>query len=440
VDAASYWKHLFQQSQFEINQLRGEIATLTREYKDLEARTPIPLKRKAESETVLPRRMTRKMTARARESSSIDSLILNNSEMTRGGKNEVLLYHIYAIRQSILVVPLDQTAIAAHFFHSANQLRLQLGPICNALASLSPSQLQTYKSDNAYKEEDVFVDIRALIRAFGMILQLTLHISNSPGGEINFGAFLSESTLVFQNLLEHISSMCTKGVVRANESFNEQEVSSAIREPLVEILIKIFCNLIGFLEPCSTLQVDLLEGIACVVLDRVADLLYIQTFGHKRTTSIGQEIEADQKTFAMDGKTRGKSVINAALESKYIYRILKSLMAVAPGFHRSGSPRIKSASAKLGSKRATRFTAELKSRFQNTLVRSIWRVNNDSTPLAECLSKPVLTMPLPMIPKDHYSVEDSEWFASEVWKLVGWEILGERDYARIIAQGPAIKK
>jgi len=62
-----------------------------------------------------------------------------------------------------------------------------------------------------------------------------------------------------------------------------------------------------------------------------------------------------------------------------------------------------------------------KEKLTHTLLKGIWNENGEFC--AERISKPALVGPVPAVPKTA-NENRRFWFAEELWKMIGWEILG----------------
>jgi hypothetical protein len=437
LNGAVYWKDLFQQSQFEIHELQIKISALTKESIDQASDSPTQ-KRKAHVEPTLSRRATKRLTNPIKVDPQLASTaVLEVSEIATTGKCDMILYHLFAIQKVLEMPTLDENCVAAHLIQVTHELGKHLNSICKDILLQPPSRLEMAEAREISEEMSVFADLRAFERAFGLVLYYVTQLPRSQQNTKSFGTVVYKCVGVFNQILENITAICRKVMLPdAFASRRTDLLSPRVRDRCLSLLTKVFLDLIRFWNASSPLHFQLFEGVAFVVIERCGTLLYTLTFGHERTSNLEAEIEADQKALNSDDEAQNETVKNASTEAKYLFMLLKRIMAIAPKFcgaRSSDGNGISKATPTTSIRLAmARLPLDAKRRLQETLIQCIWNEKKDYSDITDCLSKPVLHAPLPTLPKGHAAtLENQSWFILEMWKLIGWDVLGRHNSLNI---------
>jgi hypothetical protein len=196
----------------------------------------------------------------------------------------------------------------------------------------------------------------------------------------------------------------------------------------------------------------LFEGILYYLLDRTGKCLFTTTFDHERTASVAADIDPIPLTALKIKAVR--------IETKLLVELLECAMSLAPAFlgslstptastkktpARQGTISSKAPSySKAISQSKSTISIAAKEKLQATLIYCMYgeevrdNFENDGTEedededgeltgarngFLERLKKPLPLPPVVQPPK----VEDEDvprWFREEVWRLVGWDLLG----------------
>ncbi|OQO10302.1 hypothetical protein B0A48_04660 [Cryoendolithus antarcticus] len=180
---------------------------------------------------------------------------------------------------------------------------------------------------------------------------------------------------------------------------------------------------------------SLFEGLVFVMIKKLGNNLHAIVFGHPPATveeSIQTFVPADDTQSGITGApvSDTNAAAYAKLEAPYHLHLLKLALSMAPTFLSPAPSTSKSAKAKytskLGSITKTNLTVLAKERLQRTLVNAVFGtegVGPENDMLLEALRMPVLgdaRIPVPRVKE----TEVGEWFKEEVWRLLGWEVLG----------------
>jgi hypothetical protein len=207
-------------------------------------------------------------------------------------------------------------------------------------------------------------------------------------------------------------------------------------------LSNLFLELLTCLSPTCPAHLNLFEAIAFVVIDRSAELLYNIEFGHARAASISDELKMDESTIGAtppaspSRQSQNQEIGLACEEAKYIFPVLKRIIAMAQLFYQSpeeaskrnptkpaGASRSKTTGQNYNPKTAAKLSIHVREKLQRTLIDCIWDEHDEGNEFEDSLRKPIFHGPLPQLPKG--CNEGPSWFKGEMWKLLGWEELGK---------------
>lgn len=206
--------------------------------------------------------------------------------------------------------------------------------------------------------------------------------------------------------------------------------------PTLNALASLLSGIIKQLDPKQDPHKVIFEGFLFCILSKLGNRIYTVNFLHPRAEDIMEELEAASGTDESDAeKTTSdpirKAVRQAQLEAPYLIHLLKQTLALTPAFLNS-QPVSTSKSAKTKSNpksgSVTKATLGLaaKERLQATLISAIFgpeSVDEDSDLFLESLRMPTAGGGAVSVPRVK-EVEVGEWLQGEVWRLLGWEVLG----------------
>lgn len=205
--------------------------------------------------------------------------------------------------------------------------------------------------------------------------------------------------------------------------------------PVLNSLAGLLSGILKQLEPKQESHKEIFEGFLFCVLSKLGECVYAVNFSKPRASSITEELESDDSS---DGSNAGAtstavplSVRQAQLEAPYLIHLLKQSLALSPSFldvpSSAASRTAKSRpSPKPGSVTKATLTFAVKERLQSTLVNTIFGpegVDEESDLFINCLQMPAAggsAMTMPRVKEAEVGV----WFQGEVWRMLGWEVLG----------------
>jgi hypothetical protein len=225
-----------------------------------------------------------------------------------------------------------------------------------------------------------------------------------------------------------IQNASSKARLKAPRPFNIKEI------PSLSVFTHFLEGIVGMLDSKVEAHKALFDGFAYCVLQILGARLHRTVFGHVRAPTIEAEI---MKSTAVDEieddgplaatPRHNEEQKQGRLEGPYLIHLLNHIMKAAPSY--LGLIQPANGRAKLptvsGLKRGT-LTVEAKNCLQRTLVNCIFGnegVSGDDS-LSYCLKMPVKTAVSVTMPKIK-ETEVPDWFQSEMWRLLGWDILSK---------------
>ena len=204
--------------------------------------------------------------------------------------------------------------------------------------------------------------------------------------------------------------------------------------PTLNALASLLSGIIKQLDPKQDPHKDIFEGFLFCILSRLGDRIYAINFQRSRAESIMEELEASSSFDEPDAEPTQSQVSTpvrqAQLEAPYLLHLLKQALALTPSFltspaSASNSTKVKP-NPKPGSITKATLSLAAKERLQATLVNAIFGpegIDEDSDLFMESLQMPAAggsTFTVPRVKE----AEVGEWLQGEVWRLLGWEVLG----------------
>ena len=204
--------------------------------------------------------------------------------------------------------------------------------------------------------------------------------------------------------------------------------------PTLNALASLLSGIIKQLDSKQDPHKDIFEGFLFCIFSKLGDRIYTVNFLRPRAENVMKELETASCSDESDTETTPSPVTTpvrqAQLEAPYLLHLLKQSLALTPSFLSSTASTSKSTKAKPNPKPGsiTKVTLSLaaKERLQATLVSAIFgpgSIDNDSDLFMECLQMPEASGGAITVPRVK-EAEVGEWFQGEVWRLLGWEVLG----------------
>ncbi|KAH9829204.1 mitochondrial large ribosomal subunit YmL35 [Teratosphaeria destructans] len=207
--------------------------------------------------------------------------------------------------------------------------------------------------------------------------------------------------------------------------------------PTLNSITVFITSILDQLDPKIEVHSSLFEGFAYKALQKIGARLYISVFGRPRGRSIDAEIAATRLEDDIEDTTDvGPETIKqqvdskkARLEAPYLIHLLTRIMTAAPshlnphGFERFSKPKKVSKKDPKGA-----LVLAAKESLQNTLVNCVFGMEGvgEDGDLKQCLRLPsAMSAKKVEMPKVK-EADSEEWFTQEVWRLIGWDVLGRK--------------
>ncbi|KAK1813869.1 hypothetical protein LTR12_011777 [Friedmanniomyces endolithicus] len=222
-------------------------------------------------------------------------------------------------------------------------------------------------------------------------------------------------------------------------SSRQSKEPSLKESPSLNAIICFLGGIIDVLDERVAVHKQLYEGFAYGVLNKLGTRLYTSVFGDARGPTIADEITACARLDEIEDAATEPTVAaptvkleQVKMEAPYLVHLLSKIMATAPK-HLGAVISAKTGKAKLSDNKGSMKGAlalHAKDRLQRTLVNCIFGTEglDQEDPFMDCLKMPSMVgqlhMPMPKVKE----LEVQDWFKAEVWRLLGWEILGKEGH------------
>lgn len=277
------------------------------------------------------------------------------------------------------------------------------------------------KADQVKRDDHLNSVVRAVARTYSLLLRGLDRVS-----ELRSHQQVSE--LIF-SLVEMIRELlkCLHETARTqvNDSAPQDAIDSGAtkKTPRSQDVPKIFAQLImamlDKLDAKKQAHREMFEGFAFVILERVGKELYTLAFGKERAASLEQEIgrPGDVLVHSTERDSEDSSRLGrVGAEAPYLLSIFQRAVSLAPAHltNLDTTARVTRNSNK------SSLPTIAKERLQQTLVQGMFGPDDAWRDVLKTPARPrVGTLP----PKEG-KVDVGMWFTEEVWRVLGWEILG----------------
>ncbi len=201
-------------------------------------------------------------------------------------------------------------------------------------------------------------------------------------------------------------------------------------------LSRLLSAMIVELQPTQAAHCELLEGFLYVLLERIGHVLHGFVFKEPDGIDLNINTRASRSRALRENPAHEAEQRAKRAETYYLIWILERALASFPqdspgDFAHAWDPskglrnsieHIKSTSGAPMRKELLSETA--RTRLQKTLLRGMF--GDDLRRFQDCLQKPTISEIAPEMPtvaRQSYDTED--WFKSQIWRLIGWEILSK---------------
>ena len=333
-------------------------------------------------------------------------------------------------------LPVDPRDLAGHLCLAANEC-----------AQVVVGAINQQKSSSAASGTDLTATMTAVGRVVAGILAGLQKLARLDSSDILKGQATYALVRMYERILASFDHVSKEEVLaETTDPIADLQTSSAkpklkskgglprvnIKDvPTLNSLASLLSGIIKQLDPKQEPHKEIFEGFFFCILSRLGDRIYPVNFLRPRAASIMEELETASSADE-DASLNRVSIParQAQLEAPYLLHLLKQSLALTPSFLNSTASTSKNTKAKLnpkcGSVTKTTLSLAAKQRLQATLVNAVFGlegIDEDSDLFIESLQMPAAsggTLTVPRVKE----VEVGEWFQGEVWRLLGWEVLG----------------
>ncbi|KAJ9663294.1 hypothetical protein H2201_005738 [Coniosporium apollinis] len=374
-----------------------------------------------------------------------------------GKAGAITVQHLYQIHKRFQQSFPDNDALVYHLCQAASSLATIISVVCkqppasigSGTATNGQSSAPVAAALQSKQTADLASVFRASARAFSSLLHGLTKVSDGDIDRKSLGPIIYYYTKAFSSMLDCITEASLArakkelGVTEAeapstgaSKSKAKSKMPKAAKEESVPRAISTFlAALLSYLDATNATHRELFEGFMFVLLERIGNRLCIYTFDRERSATIENDISPLNLGASAAGSKRELETKAMNTEAPNLLAVLERAMAVAPAHmafqpaapapqaSRRSTGAIKQAATKAGvSTGKTGLSLNAKDKLQRTLVNAMFGCDEDSD-FMDCLRMPARLPPIPSPPKIDEQ-QTGDWFKEELWRLLGWEILG----------------
>lgn len=320
-----------------------------------------------------------------------------------------------------------------------------LGSITSrARKAATRTQERTNALHQANLEAETEAKLTAIARAFPLVAEALHKLSQTPEMKSSQGQVIYNTVVLFQKLLEQIhfasanqvQQRCTVAPnMKRPRGRLEKQIADHLSTPLpiapsetpetgkmAKLLRQTAIAMMSALDPSHALDNEILEGILFFLLTRAGNLLSDFVF----------EPEKENRKSLGKKPTKSENINIRETEAPHIIHLIRHAIGLAAPRPQSTTPVHclgQNPAALLlhrfdgGSHHSIAVDARLK--LQNTMLKGVF--GDDSKGIGAGLQRPLgQEMELCRRDGDKGEIKDVRyWFTSQLWQLVGWDVLRE---------------
>ncbi|MCJ1343532.1 hypothetical protein MMC31_001727, partial [Peltigera leucophlebia] len=372
----------------------------------------------------------------------------------------IFLQHLYLLQQLAAQRNIETkrlAAIACQVTYDIRQILLSI-EYTQASDSLDSTVSRNGKTRNQQRdtkeiklkmEVELNAKLKITVFTFPRLLESLRKIENSAEGPLFHGQVIHGCVEIFRDLLQHI---CTLSVVQADhklalslthnsrnsltrigarpEPLSQQTSNSPEKSGSIWRLCNLLLNLASDLDTNRSSDNDIMEGLLYFLFSRVGAVLKIFVFENDYPEDfLGVPSSSSQLTAIYPDYEQDQ--MNAKAQAAYLIHLLDRLMPFAREGSRNASQLSSLTLARSPLGIVQQKLAKIPSSvLQDTLLHVIFGVSAEPADFSDALTPP--TPPEEILRHDiadtlsgegeEGGVED--WFKREVWRIVGWDVLG----------------
>ncbi|KAF2180900.1 hypothetical protein K469DRAFT_590807 [Zopfia rhizophila CBS 207.26] len=479
LDSTAYWREQYEKADTKCQELQGRIIQLERETETLQRRADVESVNASTTASSKRKRDAGKQTnskslkrARLSQEKSSDSLAVavqdtfaDDLDVLDGlgeGKQYALPPQKVLTTMDVAGTTLTQSLYTIHKLYKHQHSDPEA--ICFNLAQTSRAIGSVISSVSKHRSRRIFhiaagnqrastplekeqselsSIIRASARAFTSLLVGLNKISSNDTGNRLSSLVIYECVKMFQRVLNSItesarSTASARTTSQQNSNKGRTKATSSGKDANPSRTLAQFLNaLISYLDKSDPNHRELFEGFLFVLLERIGKRLFYCTFDRDRSATVDGDIAFptahDHSAVIATKETEALAI---RLEAPSLIIILERAVALAPYHLNTRSTSTTSASKPAKSTNLARpsttkpllyasrtpLSEQAKDRLQRTLINCMFGEETHDE-FSDVLRMPARLGGLPAVQK----VDDGdvgEWFRGEIWRLVGWDLLG----------------
>lgn len=283
------------------------------------------------------------------------------------------------------------------------------------------------------KEPDFKAVVNAVKQSFELVYQVLHKIPEAADNGQSQPKVIYYMVCLFESTMTGLAQYCTavsketesgkgtKGTTQVNRKQKKAAPpargSTSAKTDTARVLAELLCEMALSLEINESCDRKVMEGYLHIVLDRLGKMLALFTFdGMKLPTNISPEMQPPEGLAAM--KAEGISQKTAELEAKKLIYFLDRLLKTQTLFL--------STSTISGSQLP--FSFNLQESMKKTLLQAVF--GKDDLLFQGGLEQPATPPPTGRYAPPNEKLDFTDWFARELWRLVGWDILASAQNPR----------
>ncbi|KAF2710168.1 hypothetical protein K504DRAFT_377943 [Pleomassaria siparia CBS 279.74] len=445
LDSLTYWKQQYETSEDKCHELERRNAQLEQELETLRVQ---PTKRTGEASksgrTI--KKPKRQGEVIENPSTGAKNILAGDADVLKrlGEAGATLAHTIYTSYKLYEQLNPDLEAVCANL----GQLARAIASVVSVVARNHDHLSYVHWSAPFDKgQSEVSLAMRACAKAFTLLLVGLGKVPNDSTDRRLSNILVYEVVKMFQTILENIMEAARLTITtrfapqkKAKTSSSHAKAPASTKESNPpQHLAQLINALVSKLDRNDPTQREMFEGYTFVLLERVGKRLYYCTFGRDRSATIQGDIAIPPNhDHPAAVARREKEMQTARLEVRSLAIILERAVGLAPYYMKDWPSSASSASSRKGAGLAKSLTmknpppasrvplnVQAKDRLSRTLISCMFGLEGHND-LSDILRMPARLGALPTVAKAADDDVD-DWFTAEVWRLVGWEMLGRDD-------------
>jgi hypothetical protein len=276
------------------------------------------------------------------------------------------------------------------------------------------------------KEPDFNAVVNAVKQSFQLVYQALHRIPEAADNGQSQPKVIYYMVCLFESTMTGLSQYCTavsketeagKGTTGTTQFSRKQKKvalptrgSTSAKADTAHVLAGLLCEMALSLEINESCDRKVMEGYLHIVLDRLGKMLALFTFdGMELPSNLSPEVQPPEGLTAM--KAEGTSGQTAQLEARKLIYFLDRLLKTETLFLSTSTipgPQIP-------------FSLKLQESMKKTLLQAVF--GKEDPLFQDGLERPATPPPTDSYAPPNPRIDFTDWFARELWRLIGWDIL-----------------